>query len=249
MTPVRIEVPRDGGVLDGRLFVPEGGPPRGTWPLVVMYMDAYGLRRTLSTMAQRLAARGYAVVQPNLYWRLGPVTPPDPQSVARDPQARERLMQLVHAVHPDGAIADTLGVVEDVAAREPRVRTERFGTVGYCMGGRASFIASEQLADRVIAAACIHPGGLVTDAPESPHRDASEIRGSIYIAAADEDPSFTAEQRETLGRALEAARVDYTMEFFAGARHGFAVPDHTAYDEAAAERQWERVVALFDRML
>jgi carboxymethylenebutenolidase len=43
--------------------------------------------------------------------------------------------------------------------------------------------------------------------------------------------------------------VRYTLELFTGARHGFAVPDHSVYDERAAERHWDRVLELFDAEL
>jgi carboxymethylenebutenolidase len=251
MTEVRIEARQDGGVVDGRLFVPagEGPAPRGPWPLVVMYMDAFGLRPALSVMAKRLTERGYAVVQPNLYWRLGPLEPLDPAAAFRDPAGRERLMQLVQRVRPAEAVADTRALVAMVAAEHGGVRTDRLGVVGYCMGGRLAFIAAEQMPEQIVAAACIHPGGLVTDQPDSPHLAVDRIRGAVYIAAADEDPGFTPAQQERLRASLEAAGVAYELEFYPGARHGFAVPDHTVYNAAAAERQWERVLALFDRTL
>lgn len=250
MSEVRLEAKRDGGILDGRLFVPEGEEAtRARWPLAVMYMDGYGLRPALSAMAAPLTARGYAVLQPNLYWRVGMYEPFDARTAFSDPAERERVMRLVHGVKPDEAMADTRALVERVAATDDRIRTERFGTVGYCMGGRAAFISAEQIPERVVAAACIHPGGLVTDRPDSPHRHVADIRGEIYIAAADEDPSFTPEQRAILTAALDAAGIPYELELLVGARHGFAVSDHAVYDEAAAERQWERVFALFDRTL
>jgi carboxymethylenebutenolidase len=249
MTETRIEAQQDGGVLDGLLLVPEPEGPhaRGPWPLVVMYMDAFGLRPALSAMARRLTARGYAVVQPNLYWRAGPYEPFDAATAFRDPSERERLMKLMHGLQPEQAMADTRSIVSVVGADDARIRTERVGVVGYCMGGRVAFISAERVPERVIAAACIHPGGLVTAQPDSPHRDVAHIRGTIYIAAADEDSSFTPEQREILTQALDAAHVAYELELFVGARHGFAVPDHAAYNGAAAEQQWERVFALFDR--
>ncbi len=251
MTEARIEAKQDGGVPDGRLFVPEGrvSDALGRWPLVVMYMDAFGLRPVLSAMAERLTARGYAVVQPNLYWRIGAFEPFDPASALGDPAERARLMQLVQSVRPHEAMTDTRALVDRVAAEYASIRTDRFGTVGYCMGGRVAFVSAERIAECVVAAACIHPGGLVADRPDSPHRAVADIRGTIYIAAADEDPGFTPEHRETLSAALDAAHVAFELELYTGARHGFAVPDHSVYDEAAAERQWQRVFALFDRAL
>ena len=243
----RIEVNRDDGVVDGRLFVPETAPgARGSWPLVVMYMDAFGLRPALAAMAERLVARGYAVLQPNLYWRHGTFEPFDPATAFGDPAERGRIMGFVHSVRPEQAMADTRALVDEVAKRDARIRTDRFATVGYCMGGRVAFISAELIPEHVVAAACIHPGGLVTDRPDSPHRAVGDIRGAVYVAAADQDQGFTPEHRKTLSAALDAAGVAYELEFFEGARHGFAVPDHSVYDEGAAERQWGKVLALFE---
>ena len=236
----RIEVTTADGVVDGRLFA-AGGEPR---PLVVSFMDAGGLRPAMSTMARPLVDAGYAVLQPNLYWRHGDYAPFDTSTVFGDPDERERLMAMVRSVAPDQAMADTAALLDAVAG-DPRVRAGRVACVGYCLGGRMAFIAATRLGDRVAAAASIHGGGLVTDEPDSPHRSAANIDAAIYLAVADEDPSCTPEHQSVLREALGAAGVRYQLEVFEGARHGFAVPDFPVYDERAAERQWQRVLELF----
>lgn len=236
----RVEVAVDGGVADGVLSVPDGAGPH---PLVVQYMDAGGLRPAMSGMAERLVGAGYAVVQPNLYWRAGAYAPFDLRTVWTDPAERARLRTLMDGFTPAQAMADTRAFVAR-AARDPRVRAERIGALGWCMGGRMAFYAASELADLVVAAASIHGGGLVTTAPNSPHLGASRIRARLYFAVADEDPSCTAEHCEVLAAALTAAGVAHELERFRGVRHGFAVPDFPVYDRDAAERQWAKVLAL-----
>jgi carboxymethylenebutenolidase len=233
------------GGADAELFVPDGDGP---FPLVVFYMDAGGLRPAMTAMAGRLVAEGYAVLQPNLYWRSGPFAPFDAGTVFSDPPERQRLMKLLHAVRPDEVVADTSAFLEALTA-DGRVRTERIGLVGYCMGGRMAFVVASALEDRVAAAACIHAGGLVSDAADSPHRSADRIRAELYLGVADQDGSCTPEHQRVLRESLDAARVRYEMELYEGARHGFAVPDFPVYSEEAAERHWEKVLALFDRTL
>src|SRR5262245_48041721 len=99
----RIEVAVEGGVADGLLFVPEG---EGPFPLVVSFMDAGGLRSVFSDMAERLTAAGYAVVQPNLYWRSGPFAPFDFATVWSDPVERPRLAALMNGFTPAQAMSD-----------------------------------------------------------------------------------------------------------------------------------------------
>ena len=245
MIEKRIESSSEGGVRDAALFLPDAGGP---WPLVVFYMDAFGLRPALTDMARRLVEAGFAVLQPNLYWRAGPFAPFEPSKTFGDPAERERVMKLLNSVRVEQVAADTRALVDHVAA-DPRIRAERFGCVGYCMGGRIAFGIAAEMPERVAASAAIHPGGLVTDAPDSPHRQAGRIRAVVYLAIADEDRSCTPEDQQALRGALVEAGVRHTLELYAGAGHGFAVPDHSVHDAKAAERHWGRVLALFEAEL
>ena len=112
-----------------------------------------------------------------------------------------------------------------------------------------AFVMAAALPDRIAAVAAIHAGNLVTDAPDSPHLGAPKIRARLYLGVADNDASATPAQQASLKEALDAAGVRYQLELYSGAAHGFAVPDFTVYDEAAAEKHWERVLALFDEEL
>jgi carboxymethylenebutenolidase len=245
MSEARIEARIDSGVADARLFRPDVGS--GPWPLVVFFMDAFGLRPALTGMAARLAQRGYAVLQPNLYWRLGPLEPLDPARAFQDPEERRRLMELVASVDPARAVSEARVLAERAAeSSSGSVHADRVGVVGYCMGGRIAFVSAARMPRWVTAAICVHPGGLVTDAPDSPHRSVSAIEGTVYIAAADEDPGFTSAQQQTLSDSMDAAHIDHTLDLYRGKRHGFAVPDLPVYDEAAAERHWERLMAVLD---
>lgn len=233
------------GVVQARLVLPDA--PSGPLPLAVFYMDAGGMRPAMSAMAQRLADAGYAVLLPDLYWRNGPYAPFDARTLFTDPDQRVRVRAMMDALTKDQVVGDTRALLDALAA-DPRLRpgaTDRVGVVGYCMGGRMAFVAASRLADRVAAAASIHGGGLVTAEPDSPHLGAPRIRGRLYFGVADEDASCSPEHQAGLRAALDAAGVRYQLELNPGARHGYAVPDFPVYDAAAAERHWERVLALF----
>ncbi|MEZ4240698.1 MAG: dienelactone hydrolase family protein [Myxococcota bacterium] len=231
----RIEVQVPDGTADALLFRADG-------PTVVFYMDAGGLRPAMTAMAERLQAAGYTVLQPNLYWRSGPFAPFDFGTVFTDPAERDRLFGLLRTVRAADVVADTRAWLDHLGI-------ERAGTVGYCLGGRAAFVVASALGERIAAGASIHGGGLVTDADDSPHRGAAGVRGELYFAVADHDNGCTAAHQATLREALDAAGVRYQLELYEGARHGFAVPDAPVFDAAAAERHYERVLALFGRAL
>lgn len=244
MIQQRIEVRVPDGTADGLFFRPDGDGPV---PLVVFYMDAFGLRPALTAMAERLVGHGYAVVQPNLYWRSGPYAPFDPNTTFSNPSERARVFGLMNGFSPAQVIAEAPAFLDAVSG--PSVRTDRVGLVGYCMGGRQAFFVAGGLGERVAAMACIHGGGIVKNDPSSPHLAAPRIRAELYFAVADKDPACTPADCEVLAATLTAAGVTHRIEHYPGALHGFAVPDFPIYVEAAAERHWERVLALFDATL
>lgn len=245
MNERHVELRRSEGVLDGGLCTPDSGE---SWPMIVFFMDAFGLRPALTDMAERLTDAGYAVLQPNLYWRAGAFEPFDPMTTFSDPDERARIMAMIGALRVEQVATDTVALVDEVAS-DLRLRTDRFGCVGYCMGGRIAFGMAAELPDRVAAAAAIHPGGLVTDDAKSPHRQASRIRGVVYLGIADQDRGCTPEHQQALREALDAAGVRYALEVYPGALHGFAVPDHSVFDAEAAERHWSRILDLFREAL
>lgn len=223
-----------------RLFTPEGAGP---WPAVVMYPDAGGVRATFDKMAGHLAGFGYTVLLPDMYYRHGDWAPFDMGTVFGDAKERGRLFSMLHSVTFDRMTTDATAFFDYLAGR-PEVRGDSFGVCGYCMGGRTSVVLAGRLPDRVAAAASFHGGGLVTDDADSPHLLADRMTGTVYVAGATDDASFTAAHAETLDAALSAAGVTHTVEFYPAA-HGFAVPDNVPYDADAAARHWTALRDVF----
>jgi carboxymethylenebutenolidase len=198
-------------------------------------------------MAARLAGYGHAVLLPDVYYRHGDWQPFDMSTAFSDPGERKRLMGMVGSVTPDMIASDAAAFFDFLAAR-PEVKGDKFGVCGYCMGGRTSVIVAGRLGERVGAAGSFHGGGLVTDDASSPHLLAEQMAATVYVAGAENDASFTPEHAETLDKALTAAGVTHTVEFYPAA-HGFAVPDNPPYDKDAAERHWIALQELFESAL
>jgi carboxymethylenebutenolidase len=222
------------------LFTPDGPGP---WPGVVMFPDAGGVRDTFEQMAARLAGLGYAVLLPDVYYRDGDWEPFDMATVFGDEQQRQRLFSMISSLTADKIASDASAFFDYLAAR-PEVSGERFGVCGYCMGGRISVLVAGRVPDRVAAAASFHGGGLVTDTPDSPHLLADRMTAAVYVGGAENDASFSADHAEQLDKALTAAGVRHTIEWYQAA-HGFAVPDNPPYDPAAAERHWTAMAETF----
>ena len=223
-----------------RLFTSDG---EGPWPGVVMYPDAGGTRETLADMAAKLAGFGYAVLLPDVYYRHGDWAPFDMATAFNDDDERKRLMSMIGSITPDNMATDAAAFFDYLAGR-PEASGNEFGTTGYCMGGRTSFVVAGRLPDRVAAAASFHGGGLVTDGAESPHLRADQIQAAVYVGGAENDGSFTADHAEQLEKALTAAGVEHKIETYPAA-HGYAVPDNRSYDADAAERHWRATREFF----
>jgi carboxymethylenebutenolidase len=232
------------GTCPVTLATPEGDGP---WPGVVMYPDAGGTRPTFRDMAEKLAGYGYAVLVPDVYYRDGDWAPFSMATVFNDQDERQRLFSMISKVTPDLMAADASAFFDYLEAR-PEVSGSAFGTTGYCMGGRTSLVVAGRVPERVAAAMSFHGGGLATDDPGSPHLLADQISAAVYVGGAENDASFTPEAAETLDKALTAADVEHTIEWYAAA-HGFAVPDNAPYDPDAAERHWKAMESFFGATL
>ncbi len=226
------------------LATPEGSGP---WPGIVMYPDAGGVRPALHAMAARLASLGYVVLLPDVYYRNGRWEPFDMANVFADTAERNRLFAMMQAITPEVMGSDARAFFDYLAAR-PEVSGDRFGTTGYCMGGRTSLVVAGRVPERVAAAMSFHGGGLADDDPGSPHRLAGLMGAAVYVGAAQNDPSYTPEQSATLEAALTAAGVDHVIEWYPAA-HGFAVTDNGPYDQQAAERHWQAMETFFGEHL
>lgn len=226
------------------LATPDG---TGPWPGVVMYPDAGGARATFDDMAAQLADEGYAVLVPDIYYRDAGWKPFEMATVFSDASERQRLFSMIKKVTPEIMAADARTFFDYLQGR-PEVVDGKFGTTGYCMGGRTSLVVAGRVPDRVAAAMSFHGGGLATDEPDSPHLLAEQIQAAVYVGGAKGDASFTSEQADTLEKALSAAAVEHTIEFY-DAAHGFAVPDNAPYDAAAAQQHWDAMESFFGARL
>lgn len=232
------------GLCQTSIFQPENA--RGPWPAVLFFMDGIGIRPALFARAERLASHGYLVALPDLYYRSGPYAPEAMWKLIMNLETRPewRAKYYQPANEPANNRRDVTAVLEHLASRADVVQP-KIGTTGYCMGGNLSLRCAENFPDRVAACASFHGGSLATTEPDSPHLLAPMIKARVYIAGAVEDPSFTEEMKQKLIDAFRAAGVAHVVETYEGAKHGFAVPDHPVYNEAAAERHWRMLLELF----
>jgi carboxymethylenebutenolidase len=117
------------------------------------------------------------------------------------------------------------------------------------MSGPYALASAARYPDRVAAAASYYGTWLVSDAVESPHLTLGKGKAELYIACAEIDELAPMPMVEELKRLFEKAGSRGELEIYPGAHHGFAFPQRKVYDKRAAERHWERLIALYRRHL
>ncbi|MEU4659641.1 dienelactone hydrolase family protein [Streptomyces sp. NPDC023723] len=246
VTGTAVDIATADGTADAYLTRPDDGRAH---PAVLLYMDAFGLRPQLRSMADRLAGAGYTVLVPNVFYRHGraPVVPvPDFIDHASRPAVFERLFPIMQSLTPEQAMRDADAYLGRLAAG-PEAADGPVALTGYCFGARLALLTAGTYPDRVVAAAGFHGAQLATDAPDSPHLVADRITAEVYFGHADQDHAMPPEQQERLAAALTAAGVRHRCEVYAGAAHGYTQADTAEYDEAATERHWTALLDLLKR--
>ncbi|WKK22802.1 dienelactone hydrolase family protein [Streptomyces olivoreticuli] len=241
-----LQIPTPDGQADAFAAFPDDGERH---PGVLLYMDAFGLRPVLEEMARELAGHGYYVLVPNVLYRNGPAPVVElPAHIGEEarPAVFAQLMPLIREHTTERALRDADAYLEFLTA-QPEVGAGPVAAIGYCMGAPLAVRTATAHPDRVAAVAGFHPGALVTDAPDSPHRLVPRLTAEVHLGLAEGDMS--PETLAEFNRALDAAGVAYTTEVYPGTVHGFTMSDTEAFDPAALQHHWDRLIPLLGRTL
>ncbi len=245
VTGADVEVATPDGTADCYLV----HPPSGTYPGVVMWPDALGLRPAFQQMGRRLAESGYSVLVVNPYYRSRRAPVLAEGATFQDPETRNTLGPLMGSLNADTHVTDATAFVRFLDGQASVAADRKMGTMGYCMGGPITMRTAAAVPDRIGAGASFHGGGLVTEAPDSPHLLVPRMQADYLFAIAENDDSNDPEAKNVLRESFASAGRSAEIEVYAGTLHGWCPPDSAVYHEAQAERAWSRLLALFKTAL
>ncbi|GIU87020.1 MAG: carboxymethylenebutenolidase [Acidimicrobiia bacterium] len=231
---------------DGPMRVYEAVPGAGDGPTargaVVVVQEAFGVNEHIQDVTARFAAAGYDAVAPELFHRGGDgLTGPYGDFA--------RVLELFGSVPGDDAVlVDVDAALDHLRGRGHPDR--RIAVVGFCFGGRVSFLVAARRA--LGAAVGFYGGGIVTARfPRFPPLvgEAAGLRTPWLGLFGDEDPSIPVEDVERLRAALAGAAVAGEVVRYAGAGHGFHCDARADHHPRAAADAWARTLAWLDRHL
>jgi carboxymethylenebutenolidase len=243
-----VEIATADGTMPVFVTQPESGGP---FAPVVLFMDIWGYREMFCDLARRIGTVGYAAVVPDLYYRMG-----GGSIEFRDAEGNIRTMKelsseeqaQVDAVRSH--LSDPMAMSDckallDFFDADTDIRSGPVGSIGWCMGRAAGTYPQ-----RFVAGAALHPTNMVgDDAPDAPYREAPNCRGELYIGWGELDHYAPPDVIETTREAFNDQPVAFDELIHPGAKHGYALPDRAAFDKHAAARDWERIFALYRRVL
>ena len=248
-----VEIKTPDGTCDAAFIHPKTGSHAG----VLIWPDAFGLRPSMREIGKRLAAEGYSVLVPNPFYRVAKAPFTDASNFSFQNQADMAKLKplMASATAPGNAEKDAVAYVAFLDAQKQVNKSKKIGTQGYCMGGPLVVKTAATLPNRIGAGASFHGGGLVTDQPNSPHLLAPKIKAHMYFGIASNDDTRQPDAKDKLKEAFAAANVPAEIEVYAGALHGWCVPDMPMqngtpiYNKPDAERAWGKLLALYKAAL
>jgi carboxymethylenebutenolidase len=229
------EVTTEDGPMGLYEAVPDG-EPHGA---VVVIQEAFGVNEHIRDVTRRFADAGYHAVAPSLFHRAGGGSIDDYDNIDFT-----KVFALFEGVSDDGTLADV-----DVALDHLRgagFTDDRIGIVGFCFGGRVTFLVAARRA--LGAAVGFYGGGIASKGmlPFDPLIDEAATLQTPWLGLfGDADESIPVEDVEKLRDALKAATVDNEVVRYADAAHGFHCDVRADYHPDAAADGWSRTLEFF----
>jgi carboxymethylenebutenolidase len=212
--------------------------PRGAgkFPAVLVIMEAFGLNDHMKDVTERIAAEGYVAIAPDLYYRESP------NVVGYD--QLQAAIELMQRLDDDKVMADLQRVITHLKA-QTFVNGHRIGMIGFCIGGRMTFLAACKLPSDLQAAVAFYGGGIADDPATAPLNFAANLQAPILCVFGEQDPYIPLSQVQRIDHTLQELGKLSEVKVYAGAGHGFFCDDREAYHPEAARDAWEKTKLWF----
>jgi carboxymethylenebutenolidase len=226
MDPVRTEnvtlQVADGTTMNAFVATPADG---GKLPGLLVFQEAFGVNPHIRDVTQRFAKQGYVAISPELFHRTG-------AGFEGTYNNFPACMPHMQALTPEGLVKDVQAAF-DWLQKSPHVLPNHTASVGFCMGGRVSFLANSAVP--LQAAISFYGGGI---APALLPR-AAQLHGPMLCFWGGLDSHIPPDQIHAVVEAMRQAKKTYVNVEFSDADHGFFCDVRASYKESAAKQAWD----------
>jgi carboxymethylenebutenolidase len=212
----------DGTTMAAYVARPERSGPH---PGLLLFQEAFGVNHHIRNVSDRFAAEGYVVIAPELFHRTAP---PGFEASYTDFPA---VMPYLQAITPKTAEMDVRSSHEWLHSNA-QVKADEISSVGFCLGGRISFLANGTL--RLRAAVSFYGGGIAPGLLDL----TPKLQAPSLLIWGGSDKHITPEHRKAVTEALSMYHKPYVNVEFSQADHGFFCDERSTYEPRSARQAW-----------
>jgi carboxymethylenebutenolidase len=236
VTSSTVQLNTSDGKMESYVAQPKAG---GIYPGVVVIQEAFGVNSHIKKVTERIAAEGYVAIAPDIFHRETERIIP----YAEMPKAIATLQRVVDSK----AMGDVGAAIAHLKAQS-NVKAGSLGVIGFCMGGRLTYLTAAHHANDIKAAVPYYGGGIPMGNP-SPLSRTGEIKCPMYLFFGAKDQLIPMDHVNQIKAELTAKKIALQMDVYPEAGHGFFCDDRGSYHEASAKDAWEKTKSFFKQHL
>lgn len=209
------------------------GATDATGQAIVLLQEIFGVNEALRDVAHLVAARGYLVTVPDLFWRIEPHI-----DLGYDKESVKKAFGCLQQFSEERAVEDVRATVRQVRKSAPEVKFVHL--MGFCLGGKLAVLTAD---DRNVTSAISFYGVGIEKDLDALARATCPMQ--LHFGGLDKFvPSTAVAEVEQ-----EAKRRDIEIFVYPEANHGFFAPKRQSYNAAAAELAWSRCLDVMQRAM
>ncbi|HEY2821535.1 MAG TPA: dienelactone hydrolase family protein [Candidatus Acidoferrum sp.] len=200
----------------------------GSFPGLLVFQEAFGVNAHIRDVTQRFAREGFVAIAPELFHRTG-------AGFEGSYDAFSTTVPHMSALKDDQMEADERAAFDWLIAQG--VTEGRIGAVGYCMGGRAAYLAGLSLP---IGCATSYYGGGIAPRGNNPGllTRTEQLRCPVLLFWGGKDKHLTQDQVCAVRDSLSDAGKSFINVEISDADHGFFCDARASYNPTAAAEAW-----------
>lgn len=211
----------------------------GSYPGIVVIQEAFGVNGHIKKVTERIAAEGYVAIAPDIFHREAERLIP-----YSDMSKAIATMQRVVDSKAMGDIGTAIAHLKS----QSNCKAGSLGVIGFCMGGRLTYLTAAHHANDIKAAVPYYGGGITMGNP-SPLSRTGEIKCPMYLFFGAKDQLIPMDHVNQIKAELAAKKISSQVEVYPDPGHGFFCDDRGSYHEASAKDAWEKTKTFFKQHL